>query len=76
MMNFDSAENFKVELNALPCPFCGEKKDICTFAYQHTAGTRYAILCMGCMAGIDPGWAQSRGAVLEIWNKRTEAKTE
>ena len=55
----------------LPCPFCGSK-NIAYGKYEHTAGRRYAIVCMNCMAEIDPGWAQSWGAVQELWNRRAQ----
>lgn len=52
-----------------PCPFCGST-NIAYGKYEHAAGPRYAILCMNCMAQIDPGWAQSRHAVQDLWNCR------
>lgn len=55
----------------LPCPFCGSK-NITYGRYEHAAGRRYAIVCMNCMAQIDPGWAQSWGAVQELWNRRAD----
>lgn len=55
----------------LPCPFCGSK-NIAYGKYEHTAGRRYAIVCMNCMAQIDPGWAQSWGAVQGMWNRRAQ----
>lgn len=56
-----------------PCPFCGSE-NIAYGKYEHACGTRYAILCMNCMAQIDPGWAQSWGAVQELWNRRADAR--
>ena len=55
----------------MPCPFCGSK-NIAYGKYEHTAGRRYAIACMNCMAQIDPGWAQSWGTVQEMWNRRAQ----
>lgn len=55
----------------MPCPFCGSK-NIAYGKYEHTAGRRYAIVCMNCMAQIDPGWAQSWGTVQEMWNRRAQ----
>lgn len=52
-----------------PCPFCGEK-EIVINKYEHKAGTRYEIFCPGCMAMIDPGWAQQKQTVVNMWNKR------
>ena len=59
----------------LPCPFCGSK-NIAYGKYEHTAGRRYAIVCMNCMAQIDPGWAQSWGAVQGMWNHRAQPANE
>ena len=59
----------------LPCPFCGSK-NIAYGKYEHTAGRRYAIVCMNCMAQIDPGWAQSWGAVQKAWNRRAQPANE
>ena len=33
-------------------------------------------LCMNCMAQIDPGWAQSWGAVQELWNRRARPENK
>ena len=54
-----------------PCPFCGSE-NIAYGKYEHVCGTRYSILCMNCMAQIDPGWAQSWGAVQELWTRRAQ----
>lgn len=58
------------DLALKPCPFCGHK-EIMYIQYKHTAGLRWMVLCGGCMASIDPGWAQNRHRVCELWNKRT-----
>jgi len=78
-MNIEHAD-FKMaqnngEDNLLPCPFCGSH-NIVYARYEHTAGTRWAVVCMGCMAQIDPGWAQSWGAVQELWNRRDILKKQ
>lgn len=52
-----------------PCPFCGGK-EIVYGKYEHAAGERYMVVCMECMASIDPGWAQTPGAVQDLWNRR------
>lgn len=52
-----------------PCPFCGSK-EIVIDKYEHTVGTRYRIFCCGCMAMIDPGYAQHEYTVKDMWNKR------
>lgn len=54
------------------CPFCGEKEDLVYIQYEHAAGKRWKIMCCGCCAEIDPGWAQEKSVVTDIWNKRTE----
>ena len=61
--------------SVLPCPFCGSEA-IAYGKYNHASGTRYAVVCIGCMAQIDPGWAQSWGAVQELWNTRDGARKE
>lgn len=53
----------------LPCPFCGNS-EIAYEQYEHAAGTRFRCWCIQCMAGIDPGYAQSIHTVRQIWNKR------
>lgn len=63
------------EDHLLPCPFCGSE-DIAYGKYEHAAGPRWAVVCMGCMAQIDPGWAQMRHAVQELWNRRSKPKEE
>lgn len=52
------------------CPFCGSE-EIVILQYKHDVGLRYSVFCCGCTAGIDPGWAQELGCVVEMWNKRT-----
>ena len=52
------------------CPFCGGK-EIVIDKYQHQAGERFRIFCTGCMAMIDPGYAQNKHTVIEMWNKRS-----
>ena len=32
------------------------------------------VFCPDCMAGIDPGWAQTRSVVCGLWNRRTPAE--
>lgn len=66
-----------------PCPFCGEKHDIWTLKYKIAGidADRYAVMCFGCMALVDVGYAQDRGQALRHWNKRwnrrnNEAKPE
>lgn len=52
-----------------PCPFCGGK-EIVIDKYKHKVGDRYRIFCAGCLAMIDPGYAQDKHTVMEMWNKR------
>lgn len=54
-----------------PCPFCGEAEEIYFEEYLHTGvGKRWRILCPNCMAGIDRGYDQNPGPLLDAWNKR------
>lgn len=55
--------------DAKPCPFCGGT-EIMIDKYQHVAGERYRIWCTNCLACIDPGWAQTKSTVEQMWNKR------
>ena len=64
IMRFEKPDNYP-----LPCPFCG-CSEIIAERYEHTAGTRYRIMCCNCTASIDPGWAQTLGTVLNMWNRR------
>lgn len=62
----------------MPCPFCGESHDIWTLKYKlpglDVDADRYAVMCFGCMALVDVGYAQDRGQALRHWNRR-RAKT-
>ena len=58
------------DLTLLPCPFCGST-EVVYMKYDHVAGERWAVVCTGCVAEIDPGWAQEKGIVKEMWNKRS-----
>lgn len=64
------AEHVEASEKALPCPFCG-CVDIYYRKYQHTAGERWAILCGGCLAEIDCGYAQQPHIARDLWNRRT-----
>lgn len=57
----------------LPCPFCGND-EVVYEQYTHAAGERWRVVCCGCMATIDPGYAQRPEAVRALWNKRTIVK--
>ena len=52
-----------------PCPFC-IGTEIVIEEYEHGVGTRYRIFCTGCLAMIDPGYAQQPETVKAMWNKR------
>ncbi len=54
----------------LPCPFCG-CSEVVYVRYLHPVGERYAVWCTGCMAEMDPGYAQDRHTVKAMWNRRT-----
>lgn len=57
------------DLKLLPCPFCGGN-EIVYMKYNYSAGERWAAVCMGCMAAVDPGWAQQKHQVQDLWNRR------
>ena len=57
------------EMHLKPCPFCGES-EVIYWAYERDVGERWKVFCIRCAAGIDPGWAQTKGAVASLWNKR------
>lgn len=54
-----------------PCPFCG-CDEVVYEEYETAVGNRWRVMCMGCVASIDPGWAQTRGTVQGMWNKRVK----
>ena len=51
------------------CPFCGSE-NVVYERYLHAAGYRWRVVCMSCMASIDPGYAQQRSTVQQLWNTR------
>lgn len=53
----------------LPCPFCGSN-EVVYIEYDSVVGLRWKIMCFGCVAQIDPGYAQDRFVVRDMWNKR------
>ena len=55
------------------CPFCGSS-NVVYEKYLHTAGYRWRVVCMGCLASIDPGHAQNRSTVQKMWNTRAAVK--
>jgi hypothetical protein len=57
------------DLALIACPFCG-CEEVVYMSYNHASGKRWAAVCMGCIAQIDPGWAQQKHQVQELWNQR------
>ena len=53
----------------LPCPFCGND-DVVYEQYEHPVGPRWRVVCCACMAMIDPGYAQNKYQVRDMWNRR------
>lgn len=53
------------------CPFCG-CNEVVYEKYEHAAGDRFRVVCMGCMASIDPGYAQDKATVQTMWNRRSK----
>lgn len=52
-----------------PCPFCG-CDEIIYEQYEHLSGPRWRVCCCGCIATIDPGYAQNKFTVQRMWNRR------
>lgn len=63
------------DLMLKPCPFCGEN-EVIYVQYSTPNGSRWRVTCCGCMATIDPGYAQMRYVVQEKWNRRTSNITK
>lgn len=57
------------ENELLPCPFCG-CREIVYGRYEAIIGERWKVICGGCMATLDPGYAQDKGVVQRMWNRR------
>ena len=53
----------------LPCPFCGSD-EVVYAKYKTEVGERWLVICTGCIAEIDPGYAQERYTAREKWNRR------
>lgn len=62
------AEGSGLELK--PCPFCGSS-EVVYMQYEHAAGLRWKVVCCGCAARIDPGYAQQQHQVMDMWNRRS-----
>lgn len=59
----------------LPCPFCGND-EVVYEQYMLAGSSRWRVICCGCMATIDPGYAQQMYQVAEMWNKRQGGEKE
>lgn len=54
-----------------PCPFCGGQAML--EGYKHPCtGERWRVICTECAAAVDPGCAQEKYMVEEMWNRRTK----
>lgn len=58
-----------------PCPFCSSK-EIVFLSYKTKTGLRWKVMCLDCMASIDPGWVQEMGYLWGMWNRRAVGKEE
>ena len=63
-------KEYRKDVNILPCPFCGEEKEIYLEEYKTVVGNRWRIVCPCCMAQIDRGHDQAPGFLIDLWNKR------
>ena len=60
------------DLHLKSCPFCGSS-EIVYWEYETVVGPRWRIFCLGCAAGVDPGYAQQKNQLTDIWNRRETA---
>lgn len=62
----EKGEHYRLER----CPFFG-CREVFYAKYRHSCGAdRWAVICMRCMASIDPGYAQNPFQVQLMWNTR------
>jgi hypothetical protein len=54
-----------------PCPFCG-CETVYYIQYENASGLRWKVCCGGCCATVDPGFAQDKGVVQRMWNRRAK----
>lgn len=54
-----------------PCPFCGSD-NLYVDGYDHAAGQRWRVVCLSCMAMVDPGTEQQKHRAIEAWNRRAQ----
>lgn len=59
----------------LPCPFCGGENPYID-GYEHSAGLRWRVVCLGCMGMVDPGTTQQKYRAIEAWNRRAEPENK
>lgn len=57
-----------------PCPFCGCNEIV--YGKYRTTGERWLVSCCGCLATIDPGYAQQQYQVQSMWNRRADFASE
>lgn len=57
--------------NLRNCPFCGGE-NIYVDGYDHAAGKRWRVVCLDCMATVDPGTIQQKYCAIEAWNRRSD----
>ena len=69
---FNDCQNYPKE-KLLPCPFCGGT-NLYTDGYQHSAGLRWRVVCIDCMATVDDGTQQQKYRAIEAWNRRADQK--
>lgn len=74
MDNIKNIKNFykpdpEADLYLAPCPFCGND-EVVYGRYDTPMGERWLVFCTNCLASIDPGYAQQRHIVHDMWNKR------
>lgn len=69
MKEFICKPNPESDLALKPCPFCG-CDEVVYVQYEHAAGLRWKVFCPNCTASIDPGWAQSKTVVRDMWGRR------
>ena len=58
-----------------PCPFCGST-NLYIDGYEHAAGKRWRVVCLDCMATVDPGTIQQKYRAIEAWNRRAQPANE
>ena len=58
---------------AIPCPFCGGT-NLYIDGYEHGVGKRWRVVCLDCMAMVDPGTVQQKYRAIEAWNRRADLR--